>query len=72
MENEKPLMPQDREFMNHRDDFVALADGKETGWLDGVVEDTLFRLLPKTLHKVKTPSHVSPPIASCYRSLLDN
>ena len=52
MENEKPLMPQDERFLEHQMDFVALADNKECGWLDGFVEDTLKFLLPRTLRTV--------------------
>ena len=53
MKNIKPLTPEEREFMNHKDDFVALADDAECGWLDGVVEDTLSGLLPKKLKDVR-------------------
>lgn len=60
MNNEKPLLPEDREFMNHRDDLVALADGKEYGWLDGLIEDTLERLLPTSLHGVSLSHSVEP------------
>ena len=49
MKNIKPLTPEEREFMNHKDDFVALSDDPECGWLDGVVEDTLSGFLPKKL-----------------------
>lgn len=49
MKNIKPLTPEEREFMNHKDDFVALADDAECGWLDGVVEDTLSGFLPKKI-----------------------
>ena len=52
MKNEKPLTPEERSFLGHKDDFVALASGKESGWLDGIVEDTLFKWLPNKLHGV--------------------
>ncbi|KAL6719062.1 hypothetical protein ACLMJK_003297 [Lecanora helva] len=38
----KPLTPGESRFLEHKDDFVALADNsQENGWLDGVVEDSL-------------------------------
>lgn len=54
MKNIKPLTPEEREFMNHKDDFVALADDAECGWLDGVVEDILSGFLPKKMIDVRT------------------
>ena len=53
MKNKKPLTPEEREFMHHKDDFVALADDAECGWLDGVVEDTLSGFLPKKVIDVR-------------------
>ena len=78
MANEKPLMPEERGFLQHRDDFVALADSKECGWLDGVVEDTLKRLIPSrlqqvllTLSQLKTsPNLLEPFILTFLKSLL--
>ena len=48
----KPLTVEEMTFVEHKDDWVALNDGQENGWLDGVVEDILKRLLPKFLMKV--------------------
>ena len=42
--------------MGHADDFVALADRKECGWLDGFVEDAIFQWLPKKFHNVGHPT----------------
>ena len=37
----KPVTREETEFVKHGDDFVALAEGEEGGWFDGVVEDCL-------------------------------
>ena len=52
MQDHKPLTKEESTFLEHKDDFVALSDGQENGWLDGVVEDTLNFCLPKNLMKV--------------------
>ena len=39
--------------MKHPDDFVALSGEQESGWLDGIVEDTLTWILPRTIMRVK-------------------
>ena len=48
----KPLTVEESSFLEHKDDFVALADGQENGWLDGVVEDCLNFFLPGNLMRV--------------------
>ena len=50
----KPLTIEESDFIKHKDDFVALSDGQESGWLDGIVEDGLAWCLPKKLMKVIT------------------
>ncbi len=50
--NHKPLVHAEMTFMKHKDDFVALSGDQECGWLDGVVEDTLYWLLPSTIMRV--------------------
>ena len=54
IQDHKPLVQGELTFRKHKDDFVALADGQEYGWLDGVVEDTLFWCLPSRLMKVRS------------------
>ena len=39
--------------MQHPDDFVALSGERESGWLDGIVEDTLTRILPRRIMGVR-------------------
>lgn len=51
IQDHKPLVQGELNFRKHKDDFVALADGQECGWLDGVVEDTLNWCLPNNLMK---------------------
>lgn len=53
IQDHKPLVPSELTFRKHKDDFVALADGQECGWLDGVVEDSLNWCLPSKLMKVR-------------------
>ena len=48
----KPLSHEESTFVQHQDDFVALSDGQESGWLDGIVEDGLRWCLPAKLMKV--------------------
>ena len=50
----KPLTKEESRFLEHQDDFVALSDGQENGWLDGLVEDTLNWCLPDNLMRVST------------------
>ena len=52
IKNNKPLSQEESTFIQHQDDFVALSDGQESGWLDGIVEDGLSWCLPTTLMKV--------------------
>lgn len=56
--NKKPLAREDMDFLRHGEDFVALADGEEGGWFDGVVEDFLT-CLPGGLAKVNLHSACS-------------
>lgn len=60
IQDHKPLVPGELSFMKHKDDFVALSDGQECGWLDGVVEDTLNWCLPGRLMKVGYVTKCSP------------
>ena len=53
-----PLAREDMEFLRHGEDFVALADGEEGGWFDGVVEDVLS-CLPGGLENVNLHSACS-------------
>ena len=48
----KPLTKEETLFTEHKDDFVALSDGQEDGWLDGVVEGSLNLSLPSKLRRV--------------------
>ena len=49
--DQKPLTIKETEFIKHKEDFVALADGEELGWFDGFVEDMLT-CLPHGISKV--------------------
>ena len=51
--DEKPLSREESRFLEHQDDFVALSDGQEVGWLDGFVEDSMMKCIPKGLMKVR-------------------
>lgn len=51
--DEKPLSREESRFLEHQDDFVALSDGQEVGWLDGFVEDSMAKCIPKRLMKVR-------------------
>lgn len=55
VDNHKPLSAEESKFIQRKDDFVALSDGQEGGWLDGIVEDGLSWCLPLKLMKV--PHH---------------
>lgn len=61
IQDHKPLVHAESAFMKHKDDFVALSDGQECGWLDGVVEDTLNWCLPGKTTKVRTPTNCLLP-----------
>lgn len=52
IKDHKPLSQEESSFLAHKDDFVALSDSQECGWLDGVIEDTLNYCLPSNLMKV--------------------
>ena len=69
MRAKKPLTPEESKFLEHTDDFVALADGQETGWLDGVVEDTMAWCIPSNVMKVcKSASHLQSFSGFSWRS----
>jgi len=51
----KPLSREESAFLKHTDDFVAISNGQEWGWLDGVVEDTFTACLPQNIMKVCFP-----------------
>lgn len=53
IQDHKPLSKEESSFLEHKDDFVALSDGQENGWLDGMVEDTLNFCLPDNLMRVR-------------------
>ena len=53
IQDHKPLTKEESSFLEHKDDFVALSDGQENGWLDGLVEDTLNFCLPDNLMRVR-------------------
>ena len=59
IDDHKPLSQEELSFIQHQHDFVALSDGQESGWLDGIVEDGLRSCLPVTLMKVV--SHLALP-----------
>ena len=58
IDDHKPLTPEESAFIHRKDDFVALSDGQECGWLDGIVEDGLTWCLPLRVMKVR---HCFPP-----------
>lgn len=62
IDDHKPLSPEESAFIQHKDDFVALSDGQESGWLDGIVEDGLSWCLPAKLMKVQ---HLLSP-STCF------
>ena len=65
IDDHKPLSPEESTFIQHKDDFVALSDGQESGWLDGIVEDGLSWCLPAKLMKVQCPFPMSIYLATC-------
>ena len=46
MWNKKPLMEGDAEFIHNKDDLVTLRPGRETAWLDILVEQIL-KIFPR-------------------------
>ena len=56
IEDHKPLTAEESKFIQRKDDFVALSNGQENGWLDGIVEDGLSWCLPLGVMKVRTTS----------------
>ena len=66
----KPLTKEESSFLEHKDDFVALSDGQENGWLDGLVEDTLNWCLPDNLMRVRHDTFLEPTAAQPFSSLI--
>lgn len=64
--DKKPLTRGETDFLKHREDFVALADGQEGGWFDGFLEDVLG-LLPRVITKVYY-SHPRPSQTSSLKT----
>ena len=52
LKNQKLLVPSESDFMKHQDDFVALSGERESGWLDGIVEDSLAGVFPRRIMRV--------------------
>ena len=48
----KPVVLSESWFLGHNDDLICLSDGREYGWLDVVIEDTLNMVLPRRVMKV--------------------
>jgi hypothetical protein len=44
MHNEKPLSREESEFINSKEDFIALCEQEEGGWFDGMIEDVLSKI----------------------------
>jgi hypothetical protein len=42
--NEKPLSQEESEFVDCKEDFIALCEPQEGGWFDGLIEDTLSKI----------------------------
>ena len=56
IEDHDPLTVEESKFIQRKDDFVALSNGQENGWLDGIVEDGLSWCLPLRAMKVRPTS----------------
>ena len=56
IEDHDPLTVEESKFIQRKDDFVALSNGQENSWLDGIVEDGLSWCLPLRVMKVRTTS----------------
>lgn len=63
--NNKPVSREETSFVQHCEDFVALADGEEGGWFDGVIEDTLS-YLPCGLARVQLHSPYSTQVVKAF------
>ena len=50
-----PLWEPDSMIFKHSDDFITLAEDAECSWLDGLIEDSLDRFLPKKFMEVCKP-----------------
>lgn len=42
--NEKPLSQEESEFVDAKEDFIALCEPQEGGWFDGLIEDMLSKI----------------------------
>jgi hypothetical protein len=42
--NEKPLSQEESEFVDCKDDFIALCEPPEGSWFDGLIEDLLSKI----------------------------
>lgn len=42
--NEKPLSQEESEFIDCKDDFIALCEQQEGSWFDGLIEDILSKI----------------------------
>ena len=42
--NEKPLSQEESEFVDSKEDFIALCEPQEGGWFDGLIEDMLSKV----------------------------
>ena len=48
---DKHLLEREQSFLERKDDLVALQEGQERGWLDGVIESKMESGLPeKVIH----------------------
>ena len=47
-----PLVHSESWLLDHKDDLVCLSNGREYGWLDVAIEDTMNRVLPRRVMKV--------------------
>lgn len=60
MRAHKPLTHEESRFLEHSDDFVALAGEPENARLEGFVEDTMVWCLPRRIFKA---SHSTPSLS---------
>ena len=51
--NHQPLASSESWLVHHKHDLVCLSNGREYGWLDGAIENSLFVALPRRLIKVR-------------------
>ena len=46
---DKHLLEREQGFLERKDDLVALQEGQERGWLDGIIESRMEAALPETV-----------------------